>query len=88
MSFYSGGRVIRARVGESAFVPRGVPHCFRNCSDRLARVLVLFTPGNIEGFFDYGLAENGAAPSEDVLQARLAELGAKYGLEVLGPSPL
>jgi hypothetical protein len=38
----------------TAFVPRDVPHCFKNLSDKPARVLTLFKPGNIEGFFDYG----------------------------------
>jgi hypothetical protein len=35
-------------------------------------VLVLFTPGNIEGFFEYGALMEGRIP----------------GLEMLGPSPL
>jgi hypothetical protein len=51
-------------------------------------VLVLFTPGNIEGFFDFGLPVNGTAPSELQLLNRLGELGPKYGLTLLGPSPL
>jgi quercetin dioxygenase-like cupin family protein len=86
--FYINGRVRVAKRGESAFVPRGVPHCFKNCSDREAQMLVSFTPGNIEGFFDYGLSQNGERPSEEHLLKRIRELGPKYGLEVLGPSPL
>ena len=54
MTFYVGGRVISATEGQTAFVRRGVPHCFKNCSRRESRVLVLFTPGNIEGLFEYG----------------------------------
>ena len=88
ISFYINGRVRVAKPGESAFVPRGVPHCFKNCSDREARVLVSFTPGSIEGFFDYGLSQNGEPPSEEHLLKRIGELAPKYGLEVLGPSPL
>ena len=49
---------------------------------------MLFTPGDIEGFFDFGLPINGTAPSEDVMLARLADFGSRFGLEVLGPSPL
>ena len=51
-------------------------------------MLVLFTHGAIEGFFDFGLPVNGAAPSEEVMLRRLIDFGARYGLEVLGPSPL
>jgi uncharacterized cupin superfamily protein len=88
ISFYIGGRVIRAGAGQSAFVPKGVAHCFKNCSDRSARLLVLFTPGDIEGFFEYGASDGGRAPSEDVLLERLNQLAPIFGLKVLGPSPL
>ncbi|HXW04278.1 MAG TPA: cupin domain-containing protein [Vicinamibacterales bacterium] len=88
ITFYIGDQVKRGRAGESAFVPRGVPHCFKNCSDQVARLLVLFTPGEIEGFFEYGAAVDGGAPTEEVLLARLVELAPKFGLEVVGPSPL
>ena len=88
MTFYIDGKTIVAKEGESAFVPRGAAHCFKNRSTREARALVLFTPGNIEGFFDYGLPVNGAASSDEHLIQRLRELGPRYGLEFLGPSPL
>lgn len=88
ITFYIDGRVIVGRPGEAAFVPRGAAHCFKNRSTRQARVLVLFTPGDIEGFFDFGLPINGTAPSEDVMLERLADFGSRFGLEVLGPSPL
>ena len=54
----------------------------------MARVLVVFTPGDIEGFFDYGLPVNNARPSDDDLMQRIGELGSRFNLEVLGPSPL
>jgi uncharacterized cupin superfamily protein len=89
ITFFIDGQVIRRTAGGTAFVPRGLPHCFKNCSDKPARMLVLFTPGDIEGFFDYGepLAD-GTVPSDDVLIERLGTLAPLYGLEVLGPSPL
>lgn len=88
ISFYVGGQVTHGGPGQSAFVPRGVPHCFKNTSSREARVLILFTPGNIEGFFDFGKSQDGTAPTNDQLLERLADYGSRYGLEVLGPSPL
>jgi quercetin dioxygenase-like cupin family protein len=88
LTFYIDGHVIVAQAGESAFVPRGVVHCFKNCSDRNARVLVLFTPGKIEPVFDFGLPVDGDVPSDEHLYNRLSELGAQHGLTVLGPSPL
>ncbi len=88
MMFHIGGRVTRVAAGQTAFVPRGVPHCFKNCSRLEARVLVLFTPGNIEGFFEYGRSATGVRPAEEVLLQRINDLGPAFGLEVLGPSPL
>jgi len=88
ISVYLDGRVVVVKEGESVFVPRGAAHCFKNCSTREARVLVLFTPGDIEGFFDYGLPIDGRVPSDEQLVSRLAELGPKYNLALLGPSPL
>jgi mannose-6-phosphate isomerase-like protein (cupin superfamily) len=88
ISFYIDGRITVGRAGDSAFVPRGAAHCFKNRSSRDARVLVLFTPGEIEGFFDFGLPVNGAVPSEEQLIDRLVDYGSRYGLELLGPSPL
>jgi quercetin dioxygenase-like cupin family protein len=88
ITFYIDGQVVTASAGQSAFVPRGLPHCFKNRSNRIAKVLVLFTPGQIEGFFDYGLPVDGVAPSDAHLLRRIVELAPKFGLQVLGPSPL
>ena len=88
ISFYIDGKVTVGRTGEAAFVPRGAAHCFKNRSNREARVLVLFTPGQIEGFFDFGLAVDGVPPTEAQLIDRLIDHAPRYGLEVLGPSPL
>lgn len=88
ITFFIDGIVTRVGAGGSAFVPRGVAHCFKNCSDRVARVLVLFTPGDIEGFFEYGAAPDGHAPSDEVLIERINLLAPAFGMQVLGPSPL
>jgi quercetin dioxygenase-like cupin family protein len=89
ITFYVGGQRIVRQAGGTAFVPRGVPHCFKNCSPRKARLLVMFTPGDIEGFFEFGVPlADGSAPPDRVLIERLGALAPRYGLEILGPSPL
>ena len=88
LTFYIDGQVRTVGAGGSAFVARGVPHAFKNCSDRHARVLVVFTPGKVEGFFDYGLPVDGGRPADDVLLGRIAQLAPTFGVDVLGPSPL
>jgi quercetin dioxygenase-like cupin family protein len=88
ITFYIGGRTTKVRAGGNAFVPRGTPHCFKNTSREQARVLVFFTPGQIEGFFAFGEPVDGQPPSEERIHARMHELGPQFGLEILGPSPL
>jgi len=88
MTFYIGGKVTRATEGQTVFVPRGVPHCSKNCSKRESRVLVMFTPASIEGFFEYGNLPTGTSPTDEILLARFNALAPQYGLKVIGPSPL
>lgn len=82
------GEGLKVAAGGSAFVPRATPHCFKNCTNREARLLILFTPADIEGFFDFVKAVDGRVPSDPEVLERLALFAPKYGLEVLGPSPL
>ncbi len=88
VTFDVDGSVSTVTAGGSAFVPRGVPHCFKNQSTDDVRLLVMFTPGTAEGFFEYGLTVNGARPSEQHLISRILELAPRYGIELLGPSTL
>ena len=52
-------------------------------------ILCHSSPGDIEGFFDYGLPlEDGTRPSDPQLIEELTRLAGPYGLEIVGPSPL
>jgi quercetin dioxygenase-like cupin family protein len=89
ITFYIDGRIITRTAGGTAFIPRGAAHCFKNTSRQMARVLVMFTPGQIEGFFEFGEPfVDGTAPTEEMIVGRMNALAPAYGLEVLGPSPL
>ena len=74
--------------GESAFAPRDVPHVYRVESET-ARWLAIATPAGFDSF----VREVGEPALEDVLPpegrthdpARIAEIGARHGIEVLGP---
>jgi quercetin dioxygenase-like cupin family protein len=78
---------IRAAPGAFAFVPRGTVHRFRCIGDRPGKILIVFTPGGIEGFFrEAGLpaTNNGPAPSVDAAEiARTTIAGKRYGLRVI-----
>ena len=78
---------IRAAPGAFAFVPRGTVHRFRCIGDRPGKILIVFTPGGIEGFFrEAGLpaTNDGPAPSVDAAEiARTTIAGKRYGLRVI-----
>ena len=63
-------RVVGAR-GTFLHVPRGVPHHFKNESDREARLLIWFSPAGIEAMMER-MAED---PDNYV------EIGKEYGVE-------
>jgi quercetin dioxygenase-like cupin family protein len=82
-----GERVVRAEQGAFALVPRGTVHRFRCTGDRPGRMLILFTPGGIEGFFREAgrpAAGDGPAPPGDAAEILRTEAAApRYGLRVV-----
>jgi quercetin dioxygenase-like cupin family protein len=46
-----GGAEHRIGPGESVFAPRGVPHAQRRVVPGEGRMLIVVTPGGLEGFF-------------------------------------
>jgi hypothetical protein len=70
-------------------VPRGTLHRFENVSETPSRILVMFTPGGIEGFFfeaGVPVVEGEAAPPlgpEEIERSR--EAAGRYGLDVQWP---
>jgi quercetin dioxygenase-like cupin family protein len=43
--------LLKAKPGAVAFVPKGTVHRFRCTGDRTGRLLLVYTPGRIEGSF-------------------------------------
>jgi mannose-6-phosphate isomerase-like protein (cupin superfamily) len=80
-------RIIDAGPGSFTLVPRGTVHRFRCVAERPGRMLVMFTPGGIEGFFrEAGIRADGDGPAPPVDAAEIARTevaAAKYGLHVV-----
>ncbi|MCC6145252.1 MAG: cupin domain-containing protein [Candidatus Hydrogenedentes bacterium] len=75
-----GSDTLIAEAGDTAVLPVGVPHTFRNCGNEVAEVLVTMVPGGFEGFFlDIDRLERAG----DVAPETVIEVGRKYGLEFL-----
>ena len=88
-SLFVDGKTITLAAGQSIFAPRNIPHTFKNCSTIPVKLLVILTPPNMESFFDYGLPlPSGGPPSDEQMIQKIMALAPKFGLQVLGPSPL
>ena len=49
--FTADGVTCTVGAGESVFVPRGVVHAYRNDSGEEARMVAVYTPAGMEGWF-------------------------------------
>ena len=80
-------RLVRLAAGAYALVPRRTAHRWRCVGERPGRMLIVFTPGGIEGFFrEAGRPATGQEPAPPVDAdeiARTEAAGARYGLRVV-----
>ena len=73
-----GDDVVEAGPGDLVFKPRNQWHTFWNAGDEPCRILEIISPGGFDRYF----AELTAILTEDPPDlARVAELGARHGLE-------
>ena len=89
LTVFVDGKTITLAAGQSLFAHRGIPHSFKNCSTSPVKFLVFCTPPDIEPFFDYGLPlPSGGPPSDQQMIQQAMALAPKFGIQMLGPSPL
>ena len=86
-----GENTITASPGDSAFLPRGIAHSFRNTGNGNARALVVISPAGLENYFAevFDPATDRAAappPPNKELIARALAASPRYGLELLPPA--
>jgi mannose-6-phosphate isomerase-like protein (cupin superfamily) len=81
-SFKIGDDVMTGGPGTCAFVPRGVPHAWKNIGNDTGRFVALYTPAAAGGFIEDLLAGRPQTPEET--QA----LCDRHHWEILGPNPL
>jgi quercetin dioxygenase-like cupin family protein len=81
-TFKIGDDVTVGGPGTCAFMPRSIPHAWKNTGKKPGRVLFLYTPAAAGGFIEE-LSEG--RPRDDDERAQLYE---RYRWEVVGPNPL
>ena len=89
LTFWVGGQMIEAPAGSFVYGPRDIPHTFTVSSEQ-ARFLLVTEPAGLEGMLR-ALGEPAPsltippAPTEAPDIARIAQVCAEYGIEILGP---
>lgn len=81
MMFEIGDVESKGGPGTCAFMPRNVPHAWKNCGSTPGRVLFLYTPA-VAGRFVERMMEGPKGPEERDKQLK------EYGWELFGPNPL
>ena len=87
-TFEVGGETVEATAGDFLFGPRDIPHRYETGPDG-CRLLFILTPGGFEGLVrEMGVPAERRTLPPDMEQepdgARIAEIGRRYGCEVLG----
>ena len=87
--FKCGDELFEAGSGSFVFLPRGIPHSFKNVGETVAKFLVIGTPAGLDQYFvDAGTPALGEGLRPQPLDfQQMAAIGAQYGMEILGPPP-
>ena len=88
ISFTASGETRTVSAGESVFVPRGEAHAYSNVGDTDARMVAVYTPAGMEGWFleVFEPVSDPSAPPPPVtpeLIERMLEAGPRYSVEWL-----
>lgn len=77
-----GDEVFKCNEGGFAYLPSGVPHAFLNLTDQPGEVIVVYTPGGGQRFYEeLGPMSRGGSPDPKLIAA----LFEKYDMTLLGP---
>ncbi|PYN68479.1 MAG: hypothetical protein DMD90_04480 [Candidatus Rokuibacteriota bacterium] len=86
VTFKIGDEVTVGGPGTCAFMPRGVPHAWKNSGAETGRVLFLYTPAGAGGLLEE--QQRTHHPIASMNEREAAELRQRHGWEIVGPTPL
>jgi quercetin dioxygenase-like cupin family protein len=86
VTFRIGDEIAVGGPGACAFMPRGVPHAWKNTGAETARVVFLYTPAKAGGFIEEQQRTGRRLSSMN--EHERSEMCERHGWEFLGPSPL
>ncbi len=83
--FRHGDQQVDAPAGTILFMPRGIPHTFKNISNEPGEHVVTLVPGGLEKMFRDLSANEVQLPRDN---DKYEEIASKYGLTVMSPDSL
>ena len=86
VTFKIGDDLTVGGTGTCAFMPRGVPHAWKNTGAETGRVLFLYTPARAGGLREE--QQRTGRKFASMSERELAEICQRHGWELLGPPPL
>lgn len=84
----ANGKDLTLGAGGFVYLPKGSVHRFENTRDEPSRILLIFLPVGIEGYFrELGTpwVEGAPPPGEPVDFEKLAQVAPRYGIEIVDP---
>ncbi len=76
-----GDEIVRCDEGGFAYLPKQVPHAFFNLTEEVGQIIVVYTPGGGQKFYQ----EFGPVARSGADRATIAALFAKHDMTLLGP---
>lgn len=77
-----GEEIFYLDEGDFAFLPKNIPHAFKNIGDEPGRVIVVYSPGGGHKFFEeFGPIMRNGRPDREVISQTFE----KYNMTLLGP---
>jgi quercetin dioxygenase-like cupin family protein len=86
VTFKIGDELTVGGTGTCAFMPRGVPHAWKNTGAETGRVLFLYTPARAGGLIEE--QQRTGRKFASMSERELAEICQRHGWELLGPPTL
>jgi quercetin dioxygenase-like cupin family protein len=86
IDFSAGGQQMLISAGESIFIPKGLAHNYTNVGESAAKMLTLYTPAGMEGWFREvfdrapDLVTTPPPPTPEMIE-RMLEAGPRYNVE-------
>jgi quercetin dioxygenase-like cupin family protein len=78
-----GGKLVRARTGDTVYLPKKIPHAPKKISDGTLQVVVVCVPGGFDEFFA-ACAEEWAKPHPEM--SAIVQIAARFGIQFQAPA--